>query len=216
MKTLSLIILSFFISIPAYSDVVTEGETTVSYEFSIEGLTDLAGYTFVAYPVNISGGSPVNELFILEGDKTYSFVGKYFDPDIYVIETEKLDPEKLTNQVDYGYTGEDESGDKILNYLKENFTMIGTISSVYSVPESVDYSSVKDLYIVSKDENGIKLSFSKREFYQNGKLLKTSDKNDLNEDIDSSFNFKYMMLSTSILALLTIVFIVLKKRKFVK
>lgn len=164
MKTLSLIILSFFISIPAYSDVVTEGETTVSYEFSIEGLTDLAGYTFVAYPVNISGGSPVNELFILEGDKTYSFVGKYFDPDIYVIETEKLDPEKLTNQVDYGYTGEDESGDKILNYLKENFTMIGTISSVYSVPESVDYSSVKDLYIVSKDENGIKLSFSKREF----------------------------------------------------
>lgn len=58
--------------------------------------------------------------------------------------------------------------------------------------------------------------FQSGNFYQNGKLLKTSDKNDLNEDIDSSFNFKYMMLSTSILALLTIVFIVLKKRKFVK
>lgn len=216
MKIFHLIIaLLFTTSLNIFADVIPDNSKRVRYNFSVKNADEFKNHVFVVYPVNTSNGRPVYEMYILGEASEYYCSGRFGTPVVFGIEKEKFDETKLLSL--YNPDDLDKNENALMQYLNSNYFVAGEISTVNLVPRGADFSSVKDTYALSETEESFKLELTERIYLDSeGNIIRTDDGSDGFDSFDSSINLKYIMIIFSCLSLMTILFILFRRKAFSK
>lgn len=205
----------FAVSITVSADVISDNSKRVSYNFSIKNADEFEKFVFVVYPVNTSNGRPVYEMYILDSARNYYCSGRFGTPVVFGIEKVKFDKSKLMSL--YDPDDLDKNDNALIQYLNSNYFVTGEITTVSLVPRSADFNSVKDTYILSETDGSFKLELTERSYLDNeGNIIRTDDGTVGIDSFDSSINLQYMMIIVSFLSLITILFVIFRRRVFVK
>lgn len=210
------ILLLFVLGSAVKADLLPDGKKKITNSFEVTNIDSFPGYTFVAFPINISNGVPMIYAGVLNSGKSMELTCKFGVPVIYAIKNEDFNSVKFDslNQINDNNT----RSAQLTEFVnKGKFIPSLKITCSSYADKEAKYYYVQELFRVESIETDTMIIRSTKTLYKDTQknIIDAKDsKGVIKDDIVSPSEKygSYLLIIIPVLALIAIVSIVLIRK----